>query len=223
MLRPACFIALLLAAAGHLSAQVDTTPPKLVAFDFNPKTIDVTVGAQTITVTAHLTDDLSGVITLFGAVGAQFTSPSGAQTQFGSFGSFNLVSGTSLDGNYQTTVTFPQFSEAGAWTVQVFLEDKVSNSSSIDSAALQALGFPATLTVTSTPDTTPPQLVGFSFSPSTIDVSGGPQSVTFLIHATDSPAGVSFGCTPFCLTSVLLSGPSSGQFQAEPDFNATMI
>ena len=39
-------------------------------------------------------------------------------------------------------------------------------------------------------DTTPPQLLSFSFSPTTIDVTGGPQSVVVTYTATDDLSGV---------------------------------
>lgn len=55
-------------------------------------------------------------------------------------------------------------------------------------------------------DTTPPQLVNFSFSPTSIDVSAGPQTVTATFEATDDLAGTSF-------VQVQFLSPSGGQFQ----------
>jgi hypothetical protein len=46
-------------------------------------------------------------------------------------------------------------------------------------------------------DTTPPVLADFSFSPDTIDVSDGPQTVTATIQFTDDLAGASFGFVSF--------------------------
>lgn len=56
-----------------------------------------------------------------------------------------------------------------------------------------------------TSDTTPPQLVSFSFTPTTIDLSGGPQSVTVTLGITDDLSGVPFGA------SVNFRSPSFGQ------------
>ena len=61
-----------------VNAQVeDTAAPALTEFDFNPKTIDVSAGPQTVTVTVRITDDLSG----FEFGNFIFLSPSGQQDQ----------------------------------------------------------------------------------------------------------------------------------------------
>ena len=51
-------------------------PPELVAFDFTPKTIDVSSGPQTVTATLRVTDNLSGVR----GVNVTFARPSGPET-----------------------------------------------------------------------------------------------------------------------------------------------
>src|SRR5580704_7194893 len=66
----------------------DVTPPVLQGFSFSPTAIDTTTGAQSVTVTAHVTDDLSGFS--FGCV--FFSSPSGGQSNEGCFSSSNLTS-----------------------------------------------------------------------------------------------------------------------------------
>ena len=55
-------------------------------------------------------------------------------------------------------------------------------------------------------DTTPPQLVNFSFSPSTVDVSDGPQTITATFEVTDDLAGVSYAW-------VMFRSPSNIQYQ----------
>jgi hypothetical protein len=45
---------------GRNAATSDTTPPSLKEFSFTPTTIDTTLSSQTVTVTARVTDDLSG-------------------------------------------------------------------------------------------------------------------------------------------------------------------
>ena len=47
--------------AATASALSDTTPPTLVGFSFTPATVDTSNGTASITFTAHITDDLSGV------------------------------------------------------------------------------------------------------------------------------------------------------------------
>src|ERR687884_601183 len=50
---------------------------------------------------------------------------------------------------------------------------------------------------TQTQDISPPQLIEFSFSPTSIDVSAGSQSVTASFRLTDALSGVSFACVNF--------------------------
>src|SRR5215469_8896412 len=45
------------AAARMIGTAEDVTPPQLVSVDFTPKSVDVSSSSQTITVTAHVTDD----------------------------------------------------------------------------------------------------------------------------------------------------------------------
>jgi hypothetical protein len=172
------------AASQTLSmAQSDTTPPTLVTLSFSASTVNVTTAAQNLTVNATITDDLSGF--WYGCI--TFTSPSG-QTAGNCFA---RISGTALNGGYQATVAFPQFVEPGVWTASVRLLDNAVNSIILESATLVSDGFPGTLTVVdSTPDTTPPTLLGASFSPSTIDTSAGPRTITVSLQVADQSGAV---------------------------------
>jgi len=89
----------------------DVTPPNLVSIEVTPTTVDVTTGDATVTVTAHLTDDLSGAQEFSGT----FQSPSGRR--YVNFYGYR-VSGTSLDGVFQATAFFPQYTEPGVWRPQ---------------------------------------------------------------------------------------------------------
>ena len=62
----------LVAVPAYAYAQADTSPPSLVDFSFSPVTVDTSGAPATITVTIHLTDDISGVNAGF----LNFTSPS---------------------------------------------------------------------------------------------------------------------------------------------------
>ena len=97
----------LLAISAITSAQTsDTTPPELVEFDFNPKAIDVTSLAQSVTITARVTDDLAGASTLR----VTFRSPTGAQFHRAFFGP---TGGTLLDATYSGTLDIPLYVESG--------------------------------------------------------------------------------------------------------------
>lgn len=59
------------------------------------------------------------------------------------------------------------------------------------SVALLSLCLAAQFAIAQDTDVTPPELVDFSFSPTSIDVSAGPVSVTATLHLTDDLAGAS--------------------------------
>jgi hypothetical protein len=124
----------LLVATTPLLAQQDTTPPTLVSFDFSPTQVDTTSAPANVTVTFHVTDDLSGYS--YGDI--HFQSPSG---QVIATSLLYRVSGTAQDGVYQGTLTVAAFSEPGTWTViGVALEDAVNNFVTYSAAQLQSLG-----------------------------------------------------------------------------------
>jgi hypothetical protein len=185
-----------------VNAQVeDTAAPALAEFDFNPKTIDVSSGPQTVTLTLRITDDLSGFE--FGSF--IFISPSGQQISSAGFNAQHRISGNSLDGVYQLSTTIPQFSEAGTWRViQLFLRDSVGNSAVFSQSDLISRGFPTELVVNGGPDLASPDLVEFSFNPTSIDVSAGAQNLTLTLRITDALSGFEFG-------SFIFMSPSGNQ------------
>lgn len=91
--------------------------------------IDTSKGPATITVTVHVTDDLSGVesVALF------FRRPGTtqrAQVEFHSHGMAwsELVAGDALDGHHRATMTLPQYSAYGEWEMWlVVMVDNVGN------------------------------------------------------------------------------------------------
>lgn len=72
----------------------------------------------------------------------------------------------------------------------------------------------ASLAMAQTADTTPPELVSFNFVPSTIDLSGGPQSVTVNLQLTDDLSGVPYGA------NVQFVSPSFKYFNAFATFTS---
>ena len=98
-------------------------------------------------------------------------SPSGAQVLGSTVSQDDLVSGTLYDGGFESTMTIPEFSETGTWTLQyVDLRDAVPNSVHLDVAAVAALGIVVEIDVAGVGDTTPPELLGLSVSPAGIDL-----------------------------------------------------
>ena len=183
----------------------DTTPPTLMGITLNPSSIDVTSSSQQVTLTLNLADSPAGVVFPGGnQLGFAFrlTSPSGNQNQWLATTQFTLVSGTPQSGTWQATLTIPQYSEVGRWTVgELLLQDAANNSENFDETTLAALGFSPSLQVSdNSPDTTPPTLTNLTFSPRFLDTSSGSQTVTVTLQATDDLSGVSFAGTTPALT-----------------------
>lgn len=112
-------------------AQSDTTPPSIHSMTASPTEVDASTSSQSVTVTAVITDDLSGVST---NSSADVYSPSGNQW---TYGFFSLVSGDT----YTATIPIPQFSEDGVWRDwEIYLEDNVGNLSVVNEYELLVAG-----------------------------------------------------------------------------------
>ena len=138
------------------SNPADVQPPTLTSLAFLPITINTSTGFQFLTVRMGISDNLSGAdvspttpSATFFERGVNFRSPSGIQSRAAAtFATFNLISGTPLNGVWETTILFPQFSEEGTWKIDLLtIKDRTRNTVSFDRAGLQALGFPTTLDV----------------------------------------------------------------------------
>jgi hypothetical protein len=73
----------------------------------------------------------------------------------------------------------------------VDLSDNAQNRRTYREQDLVNLGFPTTLQVISSPDVILPQLVGFDFTPKTVDIRYGSQTVTATLRVIDDLSGVS--------------------------------
>ena len=178
-------------AVGSTLTWADTEPPLLTGFDFTPTTVDVTTGPEDVTCTMVLTDDVSGA----GWAQCSFYSPSGTQQR--ACQAHNPVSGSAFDGTWTCAVAIPQYSEEGTWTAQVSVCDEVSNCDSYSTSELQGLSLPTNLEVVSLQDATPPVLTGFDFTPTTVDVTTGPEDVTCTMVLTDDVSGAGWAQCSF--------------------------
>ena len=182
----------------------DLAAPEIDGFDFAPLSIDTSAGPASVTITVHLTDQLSGVV--FGCAG--FESPSATQFRSACYDETTRSSGDAHDGVYTGVATFPQYGEAGTWHVKwVYAYDAIGNNRFLLTSDLADAGAPTLLDVASNPDLTAPAIDGFSFGPTSIDTSDAAQSVTVSVHLTDNLSGVVFGCVGF-------ESPSSAQFRS---------
>ena len=115
----------------------------------------------TVTVTARITDDVSGVFAYktdntpdgsnysAWSSGLYLRSPSGTQRIQGTFDL--RTAGGPLDGTYQATITLPQYSEQGTWVVEaVNLHDRIGNYARVETTTLTQAGYPTAVEVVRT-------------------------------------------------------------------------
>jgi hypothetical protein len=89
----------------------------------SPGAIDVADGPQNVTVTTHVTDDLSGTNTVQATLFVQ------GLPQYQKV-ALHRTTGDALDGTYTGTVTLPRFAATGAWYVLLEAADNATNSAS---------------------------------------------------------------------------------------------
>lgn len=108
-----------------IRAQGDITAPVLVDLTIEPQTVDTKASSQTITMTAHFTDDLSG----YGDAFIIFAPKMGTtQSIEFPFRETSRISGTTQDGLYQVSTTLPQYAAEDRWIIrQLSVVDKVGN------------------------------------------------------------------------------------------------
>jgi len=110
-------------------AEGDLHAPVLVSLSLDPVDVVTIGGAQSITVTARITDDWSGV----NYMSISFEPDVGSDQQI-SAGLGGRISGDQWDGVYQSWMTVPQYSAGGRWHLRyVQLYDNVRNSDYLSS------------------------------------------------------------------------------------------
>jgi hypothetical protein len=163
----------------------DVAAPELTAFDFNPKTTDVSSGPVEISCSMALTDPLAGV----SRASCFLSDPIDGS----GYACITLApsSGDRNDGTFSCDVTIPQYAQDGTWTANVLAWDAVENLAAIDPPLLVGMGFPTDLTVTSAPvDSTAPIVTDFDFDPKTVDTETASAVVNCTIDVTDNLSGV---------------------------------
>lgn len=191
----------------------DVTPPEIVSLTVDPAQIDTSTAGQQVTITAEMTDDVTGVATpeppnynqTFWMV-AHWQAADGYQIDHYIW-QFDLISGTPQNGIWQAVLFFPQYSQKGSWKLTFNGNDRAGNRFSYDSDFLQGKGLPSEIQVESDPsDTQPPNLASFSLTPVTIDTSGEDKPVTANLHTTDDLSGIAYAWA-------YLQSPSGGQYR----------
>ena len=173
----------------------DVQAPKLNELLIEPDEIDTGSSAQTVTLVAHITDDLTG----FKSGSVFFTSPSGEQQAAGF--EFKRVAGDAKGGTYEIPVTFKQFSENGDWQISVIrLTDATGNERALEPKEIEELALPHAVSVKGeeeSEDTEPPHLKDLSIEPVSIDTTTTEQPVFVTATIEDDLSGFKEGAVAF--------------------------
>jgi hypothetical protein len=172
--------------ADTLSKWCDRQAPVLRSLTVSETSIDTSAGDVEVTVTARITDDLSGLLD------ADLVAVSGTrQAASAQFDSSDRISGTALDGVYQATLYFHHYAPQGAMPLGVWLWDQVGDKRVMTTAELAARGLPSVIDQTGQGDSEGPQLRALSVSGATVDTSGGDATLSVRMHVTDDVSGLS--------------------------------
>lgn len=180
----------------------DTNAPHLAGFTLAPTNINTTHSAQSILVTAHVTDDLGGfgIPSPFtgggiGGVSAVFTSPSGRQSAGIGLGPQFPISGVVLATAFTNTMILPRYSETGLWLLQdMAVFDRAGNQHQLDLAAVRNLGLAFSFTVE-------------EFPRLQITLSEGTAIISWPAHASDFTLQTSGSCSESAVWGDVLSPP----------------
>jgi hypothetical protein len=164
----------------QMAMDCDSTAPQLLALAVSQTSYDTSTEPVTLTFTAHITDNLSGLHDMFVGGGGAVVS----------FSADNRISGDALDGVYQTSTTIPQYTPPGTSDLQVTMQDNVGNYLTLHAADLAAMSFPAQLTQTGPGDVSPPVVSNLGLSETSVDTSGAPVTIWLTVHVSDDMSGL---------------------------------
>jgi hypothetical protein len=184
VLLPVVLVWLVLASVAPARAD-DDSAPQVVGFSLSPKTVDTSLGEQTVTVTATVTDAGSGVQSV------SVTLSAGTQSRFSWLA---RVSGDASSGTYSTVVTLPWGSAAGTWHAMLDLSDQTGNSRVMYWDVLDAAFGAGSAEITNAAsfcDVAGPKVTGFALSPHTVNTDSYGAELDVTATITDDWAGVS--------------------------------
>jgi hypothetical protein len=159
----------------------DTTPPQISGTSASPTTLSTCSSPVSTTIGLQMSDS-SGVafvnVYLTGPHGQVISAPAA------------IDSGTTASGHWSASLALPAHAEQGTWSISIQTGDTAGNSTYVSSAQLGAAGFTSAVQQTCAGDTTPPQILGVSLSPESVDTSGAPRNIVVDVHASDDLSGV---------------------------------
>jgi len=161
----------------------DRSAPVLRSLQISRLAVDTRKRARTVPVTARVTDNRSGVLSVqVRAVGSGFATAK-----------LRRVRGGRLDGRWQGDLRVRRWQRSGRLRVAAILKDRARNRTLYGTRRLAAAGFPTHLTVTSKPDPARAAVRSTSLTPSAIDVRAADATVTVDVHVSDRQAPITGG------------------------------
>lgn len=187
----ASFNAVALAFAGLASgvditdATPDGTAPSIHRVMIAPSTVDVRSDSVTAQLQVSARDGQTGVnqVALF------FHPPPGFEGGVPGSG-LQLTSGTTNDGVWTGTATFPKHIRNGPWTLGARLIDRLGNRVDLSAGDLAAAGVTNSFEVLSVEDLVGPRFRSVSIEPSEVNVRERDQSVRLRVRITDDLSGI---------------------------------
>jgi hypothetical protein len=116
----------------------DSTPPTITGLTLSSRLIHTSRAPQTITITLHATDDLSGVAAataFFDCATASVAAPCRA----------SHPRPAPLEATLTGTAAFPQYGPTGRWAIRITASDQAGNLRKTYAPELAAAGMPATI------------------------------------------------------------------------------
>ena len=164
-------------AAIALASMADTTPPELKGLEFDQGTVEA---GGTITITADVSDDISGVSIIF----LNFKNQSSGKRVSAQLSDYDRT------GIYKKTVEISQYEAAGEFKLSSFeVQDYAGNYVYRDEQMGDIIpNYFFTVTNDGTVDTTPPELKGLEFDQGTVEAGG---TITITADVSDDISGVS--------------------------------
>jgi RTX calcium-binding nonapeptide repeat (4 copies) len=164
----------------------DVTAPVLGEFSISPELVETGAASVPVEIRGALEDAQSGVRSMEVSVLLPGHEPPYTLT-YTFYG--RLREGTQNDGTQVAIYTLPGYARPGPYRIsKLELTDWAGNTATFEADDLEALAKSAQFEVTGAGDTTPPEILDYSFSPSVISASGG--TIVAYIHVRDDLSGL---------------------------------
>jgi len=169
----------------------DTTPPKLISVEF-PETVANTVYETSFLPWRVTFEDLPSGVEL---VSVALYAPSGAENYIQSGAIYDELNVVDIYGDtFEGVIEVPIYIQEGQHRVQVLMQDVAGNRATYGYGSTKPLppGSTEFITVEESAgtDTTDILVTDFSLSPDPVDISNGPQIVTFKLDFEDNLSGL---------------------------------